>query len=145
MIGTGTGVAPFRAFIQRIYEKEGGWEGQIRLFYGARSGMDLLYTNDEQNDLANYYDEKTFRAYKALTSKPLTSSSRALELGLKDNSGEIWDLINDPKTYVFIAGLGKVAAALDRTLAVLAGSEEAWNRLKKNLIDENRWSELIYD
>lgn len=145
MIGTGTGVAPFRGFIQRIYEKEGGWEGQIRLFYGARTGMDLLYTNEEQDDLANYYDEKTFRAYKALTSKPLMTSSRALELGLKDNSGEIWDLINDPKTHVFVAGLGKVAAALDRTLISLAGSEEAWKRLKKTLIDEKRWSELIYD
>ena len=144
MIGTGTGVAPFRGFIQRIYEKEGGWEGQIRLFYGARTGMDLLYTNEQQDDLANYYDEKTFRAYKALTSKPLMTSSRALELGLKDNSGEIWDLINDPKTHIFVAGLGKVAAALDRALASLAGSEEAWTKLKKRLIDEKRWSELIY-
>lgn len=145
MIGTGTGIAPFRAFIQRIYEKEGGWAGQIRLFYGARTGMDLLYTNEEQDDLANYYDEKTFRAYKALTSKPLMSSSGALELGLKDNAGEIWDLINNPKTYVFIAGLGKVAAVLDRTLARLAGTEGAWKELKMQLIDEGRWSELIYD
>lgn len=145
MIGTGTGIAPFRAFIQRIFEKEGGWAGQIRLFYGARSGMDLFYTNDERDDLANYYDEKTFRAYKALTSKPLMSSSRALEFGLKDNEGEIWDLINDPKTHVFVAGLGKVAAVLDRTLGRLAGSDDTWKQLKKTLIDENRWSELIYD
>ena len=145
MIGTGTGIAPFRGFIQRIYDREGGWDGQIRLFYGARTGMDLLYTNDAEDDLANYYDEKTFRAYKALVSKPLMTSSRALELGLKDNSGEIWDLINDPRTHVFIAGLGKVAAVLDRTLSELAGSEAAWKEMKQQLIDRNRWSELIYN
>ncbi len=144
MIGTGTGIAPFRGFIQRIFDREGGWDGQIRLFYGARNGMDLLYTNEEVDDFANYYDEKTFRAYKALVSKPLMTSSRALELGLKDNSGEVWDLLNNPNTHVFIAGLGKVAAVLDRVLAGMAGSEQEWKALKKQLIDQGRWSELIY-
>jgi len=144
MIGTGTGIAPFRGFIQRIYDREGGWDGKIRLFYGARTGMDLVYTNDEVDDFANYYDEKTFRAYKALVSKPLMTSSRALELGLKDNSGEVWDLINKPNTHVFIAGLDKIATVLDRVLADMAGSEQEWKTMKKRLIDAGRWSELIY-
>ena len=66
MIGTGTGIAPFRAFAQLIYERRGGWQGQVRLYYGGRTGLDLMYANDEQNDLANYYDDKTFKAFKAL-------------------------------------------------------------------------------
>jgi len=145
MISTGTGIAPFRAFIQRIYEKEGGWDGQIRLFYGARTGMDLLYLNDPEEDAINYYDEKTFRAYKSLTSKPLMSSSQALELGLRDNAGEVWELINKPNTHVYVGGLGKVAAVLDRAMAAMAGSEEEWKRMKHSLIEEQRWAELIYD
>jgi ferredoxin--NADP+ reductase len=145
MISTGTGIAPFRAFIQRIYEKEGGWDGQIRLFYGSRTGLDLLYLNDEQEDRTFYYDEKTFRAYKSLTSKPLMTSSQALELGLRDNAGEVWELISKPNTYVFVGGLGKVAAVLDRTMTAMAGSEEEWKRRNRSLIEEHRWSELIYD
>ena len=145
MISTGTGIAPFRAFIQRIYEKEGGWDGQVRLFYGSRSGLDLLYLNDEEDDRTFYYDEKTFRAYKSLTSKPLMTSSQALELGLRDNAGEVWELINQPNTHVFVGGLGKVATVLDKTMTAMAGSAEEWKQVKSRLIDENRWSELIYD
>jgi len=145
MISTGTGIAPFRAFIQRIYEKEGGWDGQVRLFYGSRTGLDLLYLNDEEDDRTYYYDEKTFRAYKSLTSKPMMTSSQALELGLRDNAGEVWEMINQPNTYVFVAGLGKVASVLDRTMTTMAGSAEEWKQVKARLIDENRWSELIYD
>ncbi len=66
MIGTGTGVAPFRAFVQLIYERRGGWLGQVRLYYGGRTGLDLMYANDEVTDLSNYYDQKTFQAFKAL-------------------------------------------------------------------------------
>jgi ferredoxin--NADP+ reductase len=145
MIGTGTGIAPFRAFAQLIYERRGGWQGQVRLFYGGRTGLDLMYANDEQSDLANYYDEKSFKAFKALAQRPLMSSSQALEQGLKTNAAEAWALIQDPKTYVFVSGLGKIAVVLDKVMAEQAGSMEAWQQLKMGLIDQRRWSELIYN
>ena len=55
LIGMGTGIAPFRAFVKHIYKNVKDWEGQVRLFYGARSGMELLYLNDKDGDLTNYY------------------------------------------------------------------------------------------
>lgn len=145
MIGTGTGIAPFRAFAQLIYERRGGWRGQVRLFYGGRTGLDLMYANDEQSDLANYYDDKTFKAFKALAQRPLMSSSQALEQGLKSNAAEAWGLIQQPNTHCFISGLGKIAAVLDKVMAEQAGSAEAWQALKMRLIDQRRWSELIYN
>lgn len=145
MIGTGTGIAPFRAFAQLIYERRGGWQGQVRLFYGGRTGLDLMYANDEQSDLGNYYDDKTFKAFKALAQRPLMSSSQALEQGLKSNAAEAWALIQGPKTYVFVSGLGKIAAVLDKVMAEQAGSPEVWQALKMRLIEQRRWSELIYN
>jgi ferredoxin--NADP+ reductase len=145
MIGTGTGIAPFRAFAQLIYERRGDWQGQVRLYYGGRTGLDLMYANDEESDLANYYDEKTFKAFKALAQRPLMSSSQALEQGLKSNLAEAWALIQEPNTYVFVSGLGKIAAVLDKVMAEEAGSTEAWQALKMRLIDQRRWSELIYN
>ena len=56
LIGMGTGIAPFRAFIKHIYKNVKDWKGKIRLFYGARSGLELLYLNDQDGDLTNYYD-----------------------------------------------------------------------------------------
>ena len=53
MVGLGTGIAPFRAFVKHIYGELGGWEGKVRLFYGAKTGLELLYMNDKQHELAN--------------------------------------------------------------------------------------------
>lgn len=145
MIGTGTGIAPFRAFAQLIYERRQDWIGQVRLFYGGRSGLDLMYANDEETNLVDYYDQKTFKAFKALAQRSSMSSSDALEQGLEENAQEAWSLIRQPETYVFLAGLGKVAQVFDKVMAERAGSEDAWQQIKQDLIDQKRWSELIYN
>ena len=144
MIGTGTGVAPFRAFAQLIYERRGGWDGQVRLFYGGRTGLDLAYANDEETNLADYYDQASFKAFKSLASNSLMSSSDALQRGLRENLDEVWGLLQAPKTHVFLAGLGKIAQVLDKVMSERAGSVEAWQSLKQGMIQEGRWSELIY-
>lgn len=145
MIGTGTGVAPFRAFAELLYERYGDWIGEVRLFYGGRSGLDLMYANDDETSLADYYDRRTFKAFKALATLPTMTSSQALERGLAENAREVWALIQQPNTYVFLAGLGKVAKVLDQVMTEWAGSAEAWRRFKEGMIEERRWSELIYD
>lgn len=144
MIGTGTGIAPFRGFAQMIYERRGDWKGQVRLYYGGRSGLDLMYTNDETTDLANYYDEKTFKAFRSLGTRPLMTSSQALERGLTDNAEEALRLLNEPNTHVFLSGLGRIAAVFDKVMAQHVGSPEGWKAIKSKMIDEGRWSELIY-
>ncbi len=144
MIGTGTGVAPFRAFAQLIYERRGGWDGQVRLFYGGRTGLDLAYANDEETNLADYYDQTSFKAFKSLASNSLMSSSDALQRGLRENLDEVWGLLQATNTHVFLAGLGKIAQVLDKVMSERAGSAEAWQSLKQGMIQAQRWSELIY-
>jgi len=145
MIGTGTGIAPFRAFIQHIYEKQPRWLGKVRLFYGARSGTEKLYQNDFRNDLANYYDKETFKAFEGLSNRPwMNKEDTGLSKLLDDNAEEIWTLMQDPKTHVYLAGLPKTAEDFYRAMAKATGSEVRWRWMREEMIEQKRWSELIY-
>ena len=145
MIGTGTGIAPFRSFVQEIYREKGAWKGRVRLFYGARSGMDLLYGNDKDGDLTNYYDQASFKAFGAMISRPLASDSDTLEAAMKDHAAEAWELMQDPATHVYLAGLGKIANTFDRIMEKEAGGADCWAEAKEKLRQQGRWSELIYN
>lgn len=145
MIGVGTGIAPFRAFLKHIYEERKSWKGQVRLFYGARTGMDLLYMNDEKNDLTLYYDEETFKAFEALSPRPHFDEPAQLERTLKDNAKEVWDLMQSPKTYVYVSGLARLEETLDKAMVELAGSEETWATAKSEMLAQRRWNTLFYD
>jgi len=145
MIGIGTGIAPFRAFMQHIYQERQEWKGQVRLFYGARTGMDLLYMNDKNGDLTNYYDEETFKAFEALSPRPHADEPEQVENTIKDNAKEVWELITDPKTYVYVSGLTRLEEKLDGILSDLAGSGEAWQKMKTEMEASGRWSTLFYD
>lgn len=145
MIGVGTGIAPFRAFMKHIYEERKEWKGKVRLFYGARSGMELLYRNDLNNDLGLYYDQETFKAFEALSPRPHFDEPAQIGDEVKAHAEDVWSLIQDPKTYVYVSGLSSLEETLDEVLAELAGSEEAWKNLKQELIAHHRWSTLFYD
>lgn len=144
MIGTGTGIAPFRAFIQHIHQNHGGWDGKVRLFYGDRNGLDLLYLNNVDKDLASYYQEETFQAFQSVSDKYLLNDQEALELTLEDHARETWNMLQDSKTYVFLAGTQKAEDAFEKVIGELAGSKKEWSAFKQKLIDEGRWSELLY-
>ncbi len=144
LIGAGTGIAPFRAFVKHIYEERGGWKGKVRLFYGARTGMEMLYMNKMKNDLGKYYDKETFKAFEALSPRPHFKEQANIGKKLEDNAQEVWEMLNDSKTCVFIAGIEKAFDNLDRTMSTIAGSDEKWLERKTTLQQEERWSELLY-
>ncbi len=144
MIGMGTGIAPFRGLIRLIYEKIGGWKGKVRLYYGARSGLEMLYMNDENNDLANYYDQPTFKAFQAVSPRPAFDAPAALDKALERNAAEVWEMVRSPDTHVFIAGTHGMLDGIDKAMATLAGSAERWTETREVLVAGGRWHELLY-
>ena len=144
LIGLGTGIAPFRAFVKHIYKNLGGWDGKVRLFYGAKSGLEMLYMNDEQNDFENYYDEETFKAFSAISPRPHMDDQIPLDEAIGKNGAEVWEMVLKSDTHVYVAGLENILGQLDKSFAKLAGSEEKWARRKAELVAGRRWTELVY-
>jgi ferredoxin--NADP+ reductase len=144
LIGTGTGIAPFRAFVKHLYGEVPDWKGKVWLFYGARSGLELLYMNDKKDDFSQYYDEKTFEAFKALSPRPHWADPIAWDHAIAERGDELWQHLGAAKTYVYVAGLEKMREELDGVFTRLAGSEQKWKRRKAELQAGKRWVELLY-
>jgi len=144
LIGSGTGIAPFRAFVKHLYRNVPEWTGRIWLFHGAKSGLEMLYMNDERDDFAQYYDRDTFEAFQALSPRPSWGDAIAWDRALEERGEELWEMLGSPKTYVFVAGLEKMLGELDAVFARLAGSKDIWERRKAELMAGRRWVELVY-
>jgi ferredoxin--NADP+ reductase len=144
MIGLGTGIAPFRAFIKHIYSELGGWKGDVRLYHGAMRGIELAYMNDQNADLKYYYDEETFKAFQALSPRAHFDVPVDLEGAIAQNGEEVWTLLQDPKTYVYVSGLKQISAQLDEAMVKIVDSPEEYEQQKAKMVDEGRWAELIY-
>jgi ferredoxin--NADP+ reductase len=146
MVGVGTGIAPFRAFMRHIYEeRRGWWKGQVRLFFGANTGMELLYRNEYNKDLSLYYDYSTFKAFETVSPRPHFDVPPDMDRLLEENASEVWSLISDPKTYVYIAGLIDVEHKFYKAMSTAAGSEMAWRQLRDRLVADGRYAELLYE
>lgn len=144
MLAMGTGIAPFRTLIQQIYVKIGGWQGKVRLFYGARSPLEMLYMNDENNDLANYFDQPTFKAFQAVSPRPHFDVPVALDKALEQNAAEVWEMVRRPNTRVFVAGTENLLETVEKAMVRLAGSAENWMAVRAELVSSGRWSEVLY-
>ena len=144
MIGQGTGIAPFRPFIAKLYQDFGEWNGKVLLFHGARTGMELLYMNDEKKDLAYYYDKKTFEAIKVISARPHFDEPAPLDSALEQKKQELWQLLQAPNTYVYVAGLRKTQDQINSAFVNIAGSIEKWSLCKADLVADKRWDEILY-
>lgn len=144
LIGLGTGIAPFRALVKHIYGEVGGWQGKVRLLYGAHSGLELLYMNNKRDDFTRYYDEGTFEAIKALSPRPNWADPIAWDFAIEQRADEILNLLSDDHTYVYLAGLKPVRDAFDKLFSNMHGSETGWHAKRDKLVEQGRWVELLY-
>ena len=144
LVGMGTGIAPFRAFVKHIYKNVKDWKGKVRLFYGARSGLELLYLNDKDGDLTNYYDEATFEAFHAISPRPHMNDPIALDAAIEERAAEVVEMLNQTNTYIYVAGYDKVKGMLDKAFSKILGSKEKWETRKAELVAGKKWAEIIY-
>ncbi|MEX2482035.1 MAG: FAD-binding oxidoreductase [Gammaproteobacteria bacterium] len=141
MVGLGTGIAPFRALIRHLYEERGGWQGQVLLFHGARLGLESAYRDPIA---ALRQAQESFEAVEVVSPRPAWDAPADLAAAISRHESEVWRLLDEPATHVYVAGLQPVGEQLDAALAARAGGREAWAARKAALVTAGRWMELLY-
>jgi len=142
MIALGTGIAPFRAFVHHMYRENKSWQGQVLLFFGAKTGMEMLYMNDENNDIGQYYTKETFQAFQAFSR---VGERRLVQHKMRDNLALIWEIMKRDRFSIYICGIKGVEESIEEVFQGIAvGQGISWKELLAKYKEEKRWHVEVY-
>lgn len=143
-IATGTGIAPFRAFLDQIYrERSTPWRGQVYLFFGVKYSSELLYLNDVNNDLGDYLDKPGFHLVSAISreQKNADGSRVYVQHRVEENFEELHRIIHGTFA-LYMCGLKGMDKGIDEVFARKIGT--GWEETKLSLKKSGRWIVEVY-
>ena len=150
MIATGTGIAPFRAYLWRMF-KEGelnpdyNFKGLAWLFFGIPKTPNILYQEDLEAMVEKYPDN--FRMDYAISREQKNSEGGKMYIQHKiaERADELWALIQNPKTHTYICGLKGMEDGIDEALSAAASKHGVdWTTYRKQMKKEHRWHVETY-
>eukprot|EP01064_Diplonema_japonicum_P032719 TRINITY_DN6216_c1_g1_i1.p1 TRINITY_DN6216_c1_g1~~TRINITY_DN6216_c1_g1_i1.p1 ORF type:complete len:401 (+),score=85.31 TRINITY_DN6216_c1_g1_i1:68-1270(+) len=103
MIGPGTGIAPFRAFMQDPKRMKAGAENWV--FFGDQKPADYLYKSEWEA-----LKEKGLLKMSTAFSRDPNSKKTYVQDRITEQGKEIWDWIANKKSQIFICGDAKAMA-----------------------------------
>ncbi len=151
MLATGTGIAPMRTYLRRMFEpterEKNGWHfrGKAWLFMGSPTTANLLYDNDFNHYQAEFPDN--FRYTKAISREQQNPSGGRMYIQdrVSEHSEEIFSWIEDPKTHVYMCGLRGMEPGIDEAMTAAAAAKGLnWAELRPQLKKAERWHVETY-
>jgi hypothetical protein len=65
-----------------------------------------------------------------------------LDKAIENNAAEVWAMLQDPDTHVYIAGSQAQVGLINTALQYTSGA--AWPAIRKGLAASQRWHETLY-
>lgn len=142
-VATGTGIAPFRAFLDHIYRQRGGWKGRIVLFCGAKYSNELVYMNEFNHDIDEYRGRPGFDIITAVSREQSNpDGSRVyVQHRIEENFAEIQRMLHS-NFALYMCGLKGMDRGIDEVFARNVGT--GWEEMKKSLKQSGRWIVEVY-
>lgn len=151
MLATGTGIAPMRAYLRRMFEpserEKNGWHfrGKAWLLMGVPTTPNLLY-DDDFNRYASEFPEN-FRYTKAISREQQNANGGRMYIQdrVSENAEEIFSWIENPKTHVYMCGLRGMEPGIDEAMTAAAAAKDLnWAELRPQLKKAERWHVETY-
>jgi ferredoxin--NADP+ reductase len=151
MLATGTGIAPMRTYLRRMFEPKerelNNWHfrGKAWLFMGAPKTPNLLYDADFEHYQEQFPDN--FRYTKAISREQQNSKGGRMYIQdrVLEHADEIFAMIEDPKTHVYMCGLRGMEPGIDEAMTAAAAAKGLdWSELRPQLKKAERWHVETY-
>ena len=151
MLATGTGIAPMRAYLRRMFEpserEKNNWnfKGKAWLFMGAPKSANLLYEEDFQRYLTNYPDN--FKYTKAISREQQNAKGGRMYIQdrVTESANELFNMIEDEKTHIYLCGLKGMEPGIDEAMTKAAQEKGLnWAELRPQLRKAGRWHVETY-
>ena len=151
MFATGTGIAPMRTYLRRMFEpaerEKNGWNfrGKAWLFMGAPKTPNLLYDADFEHYQSQF--PENFRYTKAISREQQNTKGGRMYIQdrVLEHADEIFSMIEDPKTHVYMCGLRGMEPGIDEAMTAAAAAKGLdWSVLRPQLKKAERWHVETY-
>jgi len=151
MLATGTGIAPMRAYLRRMFEpserEKNNWnfKGKAWLFMGAPKSANLLYEEDLQRYLSNNPDN--FKYTKAISREQqnIKGGRMYIQDRVLESANELFNMIEDDKTHIYLCGLKGMEPGIDEAMTKAAEAKGLdWSELRPQLKKAGRWHVETY-
>lgn len=148
MMATGTGIAPFRAFLWRMFKEQHEdykFKGLAWLVFGVATSPNILYKEELEKLQAEFPDN--FRLSYAISreQKNAEGGKMYIQHRVAEHADEMWSLMQKPNTHTYICGLKGMEGGIDEALTAAAGKQDTnWNEYRKQMKQQHRWHVETY-
>lgn len=149
MVGAGTGVAPFRAFLQERVAllKMGREVGRTILFFGCRNQHHDFIYDEEIQETAKALGAR-FSLITAF-SRPDTGCKAYVQDRVQENADEICDLMTSQDTYFYICGSANMAREVSNVVGSELSKRQRWDEEQLKVFTDRqkrskRWQQDVW-
>ncbi len=152
MMATGTGIAPFRAYLWRMFkDKERAanpdysFKGLAWLIFGVATTPNILY-KQELEDLRTQYPDNFWLDYAiSREQKNAQGGKMYIQDRVAASADKLWEMIQQEKTHVYICGLKGMEGGIDTALTEAAGKHGVkWSDYRSQMKKAGRWHVETY-
>lgn len=150
MMATGTGIAPFRAYLWRMFKDneraanpDYQFKGFAWLIFGIPTTPNILYLQELEELQAKYPDN--FRITYAISREQQNSEGGRMYIQnrVAEHADEIWNLVKQEKTHTYICGLKGMEDGIDAAMTGAAQKEDVtWKEYQRSI--KERWHVETY-
>jgi ferredoxin--NADP+ reductase len=152
MLATGTGIAPFRAYLWRMF-KDGEralntdypFNGFAWLIFGVTTTPNILYKQELEEIQTKYPDNFRLTCAISREQKNPEGGRMYIQHRVAEHAAELWEKMQSPKTHTYICGLKGMEDGIDEAMSAEASKHGVeWKEFQREMKKAGRWHVETY-